>query len=329
MMSSRGRRQPADGHHPVGGYCIAAVPAADPATTAAAARAALEGAQCDAVEAVFVLEAGRLAGVVPLAELLAAAPERAMASLMHVDWPCVPPDLDREDAASLAIHRGVATLALVEDGKFRGAVPATALMAILRDEHLEDLHLMAGIWHHSEEARAALEAPPLRRAQYRLPWLLIGLAGSIVATALVAGFESVLARHIALAFFMPAIVYLADAVGTQSEAVAVRGLSLTSAGIARLMLGELGTGMLIGLVLCALAFPIVLAAFGELALALTVSLSVGAAGTVATVVGLGLPWLFARAGSDPAFGSGPVGTVIQDVLSLAIYLLVASALMSA
>lgn len=328
MTSPRhGARQPTDGHHPVGNYAIAAVPTADPDATVAAVRAALAGARHDAAEAVFVLDGGRLAGVVPLPELLAAPPERTMASLMHADWPSVAPDLDREDAASLAIHRGVPTLALAEGDRFCGAVPATALMAILRDEHLEDLHLMAGIWHHSEEARAALEAPPLRRAQYRLPWLLIGLAGSVVATGLVAGFEAVLQRHIALAFFIPAIVYLADAVGTQSEAVAVRGLSLTRTGIGWLMLGEVGTGMLIGLVLGALSFPIVLAAFGDVALAATVSLSVGAAGATASVVGLVLPWLFARAGFDPAFGSGPVGTVIQDVLSLAIYLAVASALM--
>jgi magnesium transporter len=32
-----------------------------------------------------------------------------------------------------------------------------------------------------------------------------------------------------------------------------------------------------------------------------------------------LPWLLARLGTDPAFGSGPVATIIQDVLTIAIY----------
>jgi magnesium transporter len=31
------------------------------------------------------------------------------------------------------------------------------------------------------------------------------------------------------------------------------------------------------------------------------------------------PWLLDRAGRDPAYGSGPIATVIQDALSLAIY----------
>jgi magnesium transporter len=36
-------------------------------------------------------------------------------------------------------------------------------------------------------------------------------------------FETVLSTHLALAFFVPALVYLADAIGTQTESVAVRG----------------------------------------------------------------------------------------------------------
>ena len=48
-----------------------------------------------------------------------------------------------------------------------------------------------------------------------------------------------------------------------------------------------------------------------------------AACSVATVVAAGLPILMARTGRDPAFGSGPLATVVQDLLSLAIYFVVA------
>ncbi|OGQ09963.1 MAG: hypothetical protein A2138_20760 [Deltaproteobacteria bacterium RBG_16_71_12] len=47
----------------------------------------------------------------------------------------------------------------------------------------------------------------------------------------------------------------------------------------------------------------------------------------ATGIGLGLPWLLHRCGVDPAFGSGPLATVVQDVLSLVVYLLVVTALL--
>jgi magnesium transporter len=239
----------------------------------------------------------------------------------------ITPTMDRETAASMAIHAGMSVLGVCDaDGRFVGAVPASALISILRDEHLEDLHHMAGILGKSEEAKAALIAPPHRRALYRLPWLLVGMAGSALATALMARFETALSAHIAVAFFIPAIVYLADAVGTQSEAVAVRGLSLTGADLAPLLAGELGTGVLIGVTLGSLALPLVWLVFGNIALAATVAIALVVAGSVATTIGFLLPWLFARFGYDPALGSGPLGTVIQDVLSLLIYFMIAAAL---
>jgi magnesium transporter len=62
------------------------------------------------------------------------------------------------------------------------------------------------------------------------------------------------------------------------------------------------------------------------ALAASVALALFAAGTVASSVGSLLPWLFGRFGYDPAYGSGPVATVLQDVLSLIIYFSIPSAL---
>ena len=74
-----------------------------------------------------------------------------------------------------------------------------------------------------------------------------------------------------------------------------------------------------------LAFPLVWLAFGNAALAMTVAAALLVASSVATTIGFLLPWLFARLGYDPAMGSGPVATVVQDVLSLLIYFLLAAA----
>jgi magnesium transporter len=45
--------------------------------------------------------------------------------------------------------------------------------------------------------------------------------------------------------------------------------------------------------------------------------------TTATIIAMLLPWLFSAAGHDPAFGSGPLATVVQDLLSIALYFTVA------
>jgi magnesium transporter len=321
----------ANAAHPqsVAHYLVRRVPTARPQDHAGDVRARLTEGRYDDASHVFLVDgAGRLVGVVAIADVMAAAPGRPVGELgWDTNSPVVTPDTDREEAASTAIRAGLSVLGVCDaEGRFVGAVPASALISILRDEHLEDLHHMAGILGKSEAAKAALTAPPHRRALFRLPWLLVGMAGSGLATALMTRFEAVLSAHIAVAFFIPAIVYLADAVGTQSEAVAVRGLSLNRARLGPLLAGEVGTGILIGLALGLIACPLVWLAFGSMALAATVSIALVAASSLATSIGLLLPWVFARLGLDPALGSGPLGTVVQDVLSLAIYFLVASAL---
>lgn len=305
-----------------------AVPMASPDQKAGEVLAALAGKRFDAMGTIFVVTPdGTLAGTVPLVRLCAAAPATPLSAAMQADPPAVTPETDRESAASLAIREELEALPVVDDtGRFLGALPPRAIMRILRREHLDDLHHMVGIWHHSEEARNALLAPPVSRARFRLPWLVLGLFGSMAAAGLVAQFETTLRDHIAIAFFIPAIVYLADAVGTQSEAVAVRGLSLTRMGIGRLLSGELATGVLIGLALALLSALFTLTAFGAPRLAAAVGLSLLAACAVASGIGLFLPWLFSRFRWDPALASGPIATVIQDVISLLIYFGAATAI---
>jgi magnesium transporter len=263
---------------------------------------------------------GRLLGTLTAAELLVLPSGTAVGDGMCLEQPRVVADTDQEMAASIALHHRVAAIPVVNDaGHLIGVVGSVTLMAILRTEHVEDLHRLAGITRESDDARNALEEPPLRRVRHRLPWLVVGLGGSMVATFIVAHFESALAAKPEIAFFVPGLVYLADAIGTQSEAVAVRGLSLSRVSVGRLIGSELRTGLSIGLMLALLAFPMVWLAFGEPRLAAAVTLALAGASIVASVLGLALPWLLARIGFDPAYGSGPLATIVQDVLSLLIY----------
>jgi magnesium transporter len=285
----------------------------------------------ETVEAVFVVDGERaLQGAVRMQDLLGAPPQHRMRELMDRDYPRSDRHHHQEDVAAEALERRASAVAVVDDrGRLVGAVPALALLDILRHEHVEDLHRLAGIQREAAKSRTALEAPPARRARHRLPWLLIGLAGTMLAATVVSRFEQLLARNMAVAFFVPAIVYLADAIGTQTETIVVRGLSLSRLPIGHLLADELRTGLLIGVTLASLAFPVVALAFGDVRLGVSVSVAIVVAGAVATSIGLLFPWMLQRAGSDPAFGSGPVATIVQDVLSLVIYLGIAALVLGA
>ena len=273
---------------------------------------------------------GRLVGALSPFDLLLAPKDAALAECAKRPGATAQPGEDQERVALRAIRQGLDEVPVVDaSGRLVGVLPAGALLAILHDEHTEDVHRLAGIRREEGRARSALEDPLLRQARDRLPWLLVGLAGSALATFVMARFEAALEARVALAFFVPGIVYLADAIGTQTEAIVVRGLSLSHAPLRALLRRELGAGLLIGLVLGALVLPAVWLAFGDPRLALVVAGTVLAAGTAASTLGLLLPWALARLGTDPAFGSGPLATIVQDVLSLLIYLGLAHALLTA
>ncbi len=116
------------------------------------------------VDAILVVDdKGQLSGAVALAALLPAPADAPMASLreaVHAGHE----DGDPEHLATLALRHGVTWVPVVDgDGRLRGVVPPRHLMEVLRREHVEDLHRMAGIrreaGHDSQQARRAIEAP--------------------------------------------------------------------------------------------------------------------------------------------------------------------------
>ncbi|MFP5415489.1 MAG: magnesium transporter [Actinomycetes bacterium] len=307
-------------------YIVTRVPRCRASDPVAAIQQGLVGQDFESVDEVVVCSEGRpelLLGLIPLERLLT-ADERATASdIMDADPPVVHPGDNEEQAAWKAVHHGESSLAVVDAaGGFRGLVPPTRLIGALLRDHDNDFARLGGYLSSTASARLATEEPLHRRLWHRTPWLALGLLGAGVAAWMVGGFEEAIDRDIRLAFFMPGVVYLADAVGTQTEALVIRGMSV-GGPLRHAFRLEALTGLALGLVLAGVTFPLIWLAFGSVGLAAAVSLSLMAACSIATVVAMLLPWLIARSGRDPAFGSGPLATVVQDLLSLLVFFLIA------
>jgi magnesium transporter len=248
-----------------------------------------------------------------------------MVDLADRDAPVVAPGTDQEVAAWRAVRNEESALAVVDqESRFVGLIPPHRLLAVLLSEHEEDLSRLGGFTKSTRQARKTSEETVERRFRHRVPWLLVGLIGALVAADFVSRFEAQLQHKVMLAFFIPGIVYLADAVGTQTETVVVRGLSV-GVSMRRMIGRELLAGLAIGLALAAIACPLVWWRWGEADIALCVGLAVFAACSTATLAAMALPWMFDTLALDPAFGSGPLATVIQDLLSIVIYLAIANA----
>ena len=296
-------------------------------TTAEEMQLALTERRFDLVSHIAVCEEGKLVGMVRIEDLLPASLAATAESLMDPEPPAVAPGLDQERVAWKAVKHGESALAVLDArGLFVGFIPPQRLLEVLLWEHDEDISRLGGVLHRQTVARASQDETTMRRLWHRLPWLLVGLAGALVAAEIVQLFEAQLEHTLLLTMFLPGVIYLADAVGTQTETLVVRGLSL-GLDFPRMLRKEILTGLGIGLVLASIFFFAAQAIWPETRTIGVVAVALFAASGVASAVAMALPWLFDRFDVDPAFGSGPLATVIQDLLSIAIYFMVARAIL--
>lgn len=163
----------------------------------------------------------------------------------------------------------------------------------------------------------------------RLPWLLLGLLGGIVATILSSRFELLLAQHIHIAFFIPIVVYMADAVGAQTETVYVRNLARTKARFSGYFFKELLLGLILGAGFGSVMGTLAYVWLQDPETGLAVGLAMFATIAVAPIIALIIPTILQKEHTDPAVTAAPFTTIIQDLVSLLLYFAIASAILAA
>jgi len=270
-------------------------------------------------------EASVLTGQVPIERLISAAPETLLGDLCGDPPIEVRPDDNAETVALLAVERHDADVAVADDKRrLIGAIPIGRLLALLHEEHVDEILRRAGVGGGHPSPAEARET--IRAFRARMPWLTLGLLGGMLAGGVASIFEESLKREVTLAFFLPLVVYMADAIGTQTETILVRRMVYGRISLFTQLRREASLGLLIGLTLGGAAWMGLWLLDGRGHVASVVALTILCSSIVATLIASLLPWMLDRLNIDPAMASGPVATVLQDLLSVAIYLGIATAI---
>lgn len=283
----------------------------------------------ESVNYIYVTEDKKLVGVCSVKELLKTSVEMPLAKCAQTKLITTHPHATLERAAILAIQYGIKAVPVLDrEGRFLGIVGTDTILHTLHREHTEDLLRMGGV--EIVEQKHILEMATEKIAhlvRIRLPWLILGLLGGFVATFVVSRFEKILAQTVALAFFMPLVVYLSAAVGAQTQTIFIRASTVKKLSAAKYAGREVFVDVILGLVLAVLLglYAFVFTRMGQLAFAISAALFIAV--VFAGLIAVFIPWLLMRLKKDPALGAGPFGTVIQDILSLLVYFLVASVLL--
>lgn len=162
----------------------------------------------------------------------------------------------------------------------------------------------------------------------RLLWLLIGLFMSLGIAKIIESFESTLQQNLILASFIPLVVYMSDAVGTQMEAMIIRRLHKRQHFDFMKFLKEQGVIVIAVALIIGLVSGLAIFVFkGSIELAIVIGASLFCGIISSLLTGTLMPYLFWKLHNDPAEASGPIATVIQDALSVVIFFLIATALL--
>src|SRR5262249_41450352 len=169
-------------------------------------------------------EATRLQGVAPTRRRLLTPPDKPVADVMVRPVVALPAEATVLEACEFFIqHRLLAFPVVDAERRLLGVVDVelyTDEIGQLGDPNIRD-DLLQLIGVHAIRARHDSPLPAFRN---RFPWLGCNVAAGILAAFLTGAFEGVLNRAVALAFFIPVVLNLAESVSSQSVSLALQAL---------------------------------------------------------------------------------------------------------
>ncbi|MBZ1345103.1 MAG: magnesium transporter [Candidatus Nealsonbacteria bacterium] len=314
-----------------GGRMIGNVPLAFPDERISEIRKRIfeKAGEFETLNYIYVInEENKLKGVLSIKEIFQKEEGKA-GDLMTKEIIKVYPQTDQEKIAILAIKHNLKAIPVVDkEGKFLGVVSSNTILNILHSEHIEDLLLFSGLHKNILFKDVSMNFSAGILAKERIPWLFFGLFGGIFAAQLVSFFETPLKGHFILAAFIPLMVYMADAVGAQSQTLFIRRLIIDyELNIKKYLFREIKVSFLIALVLGIILSLISLIWFSApVLIGFILGISLFLTIIFASLIAILIPCLLNFLKKDPAVGAGPVATIIRDVSSLLIYFLIASLL---
>ncbi len=294
---------------------------------------AIEALRAQAIEAetiyyAYIIDDSRkLVGVVSLRDLLTARPRQQVHEIMDREPVWMRADGEQEDAARLISRYDLLALPVLDNNdRLVGIVTADDAMDVAEEEVTEDFY-KGSIVQPIELSVAEATIAMLYRA--RIFWLVLLVFGNIFSGAGIAYFEDTIAEHLSLLFFLPLLIASGGNAGTQSATLMVRALAtgdVRPADFGKLLGREIAIALALGLTM-AVAVSVIGVWRGGPDIAVVVALAMVTIVLMGALIGMSLPFIFAKIDRDPAAASGPLVTSIADVLGVLIYFTIAARLL--
>ncbi len=277
----------------------------------------------DTIDYIYVVdEENVLHGVITIKKILSTLKkDTKVEDVMEKNLVVVHPLTNQERVVYLALSHGIKAIPVVDrDKHFLGIIPYDTILQIFNQEVREDVLKFGGIFHKVGKEFTTIRSPAWVMIKSRLFWLIIGVLGGAIAASVVSSFESVLSRFLMLAAFIPVLVYMSDAVGTQSETLIIRSIALDpKLSVKTYLLREFKIASVLALICGILISIVAMIGWRMPLLGLIVGFSMFLSILAAVFISTFLPLIFKKINWDPAVATGPFATMISDIVTLVIY----------
>ena len=260
-----------------------------------------------------ISNAGQLAGVLRLRDLLLAPREKSLMSLMIPEPLFVPADMGLDDLHEVFDTYSFLGVPVVDaEQRLVGVVQRAALDRAV-GKQAEDVYLKTSGIVGGEELR---NMGFFSRSLRRLSWLSINIVLNVIAASVIAFYQDTLSAVIVLAVFLPIISDMSGCSGNQAVAVSIRELTLgliRPRDVFRVFAKESVVGLMNGFVLGVLLGGVAWVWQGNMYLGLVVGGALMVNTLLAVCLGGLIPLALRGMKMDPALASGPLLTTVTDM----------------
>lgn len=261
----------------------------------------------------------RFLGTVRVLDLLRQPADSQVSEIMTTEIRTVAPEMEQRELLRLFLDHDLVSAPVVgDDGKLLGRVMVSDVMDILQEEAERAIMAPAGLDEDED-----LFAPLLSSARNRAIWLGINLGTAFLAAWVIGLFESTLDQIVALAVLMPIVASMGGIAGSQTLALAIRGLALGQIAPSNtrwLLRKEVGIGVLNGLLWALVVAAVASLWFRDLRLGAVIAAALVINMLAAAVAGLLVPLALDRMRFDPALSGSVILTTVTDVIGFMSFL---------
>lgn len=270
------------------------------------------------VHGIYVVnEDNELLGHISAESNLEASDERPVSELMR---PVVAFEHDAQFNEILKmVHPDdeVAWYPVLNDGALVGCFPVSAILWELQDS------ILSTTVTESPSTEEDLFTPIPKAAKLRAFWLVINLATAFMASAVIGMFEGTLQQVVALAILMPVVASMGGIAGSQTLAVALRGIALkhiSSANLDLLLKKESKIAAVNGAIIGLLIAGVVAWWFDSILLGLVIFVAILINSLAAASSGTLIPFLLNKMNIDPAISGAVILTTVTDIVGFLVFL---------